>query len=150
MIQGLSDLQQHIPISSIGKDYNASTGKLTVNVIEGHLLRDTEIFGKMTPLVVIECNGVKFKTKSHKEGGKLPKWNESFEISVHSMDDVVKIRCEDEELITNDLVGETSIRMEKLCARMGFKGLLPIEFKHAKAGHIHIETKYTPESHMNH
>jgi Ca2+-dependent lipid-binding protein len=51
-----------------------------LQIIEGKLLRDTEIIGKMDPFVTLEYSGKKYRTKVHESGGKLPKWQEFIEI----------------------------------------------------------------------
>ncbi len=44
-----------------------------------------------------------------KEGGKHPTWNQTFEVNISSMQDMLIFRCMDEDLIYDALVGEGSI-----------------------------------------
>lgn len=53
-------------------------GNLILRVIEGRLFRDTEVFGKMDPYVILSLNDKKFKTRVHNNGGKNPKWEDEF------------------------------------------------------------------------
>ena len=50
----------------------ATSGKLTVTVIEARLTRDVEMFGKMDPYVVITNRMQTWKGKEHTDGGKNP------------------------------------------------------------------------------
>ena len=50
-------------------------GTLTIIVIEGKLLRDTEAVGKMDPLVEIKYLNQTQRTHTKQEGGKDPFWN---------------------------------------------------------------------------
>jgi len=54
-------------------------GTLTIIVIEGKLLRDTEAVGKMDPLVEIKYLNQTQRTHTKQEGGKDPFWNQSFD-----------------------------------------------------------------------
>lgn len=45
----------------------------------------------------------------HHEGGKTPVWNESFDIDIQTPADTIKFTCMDEDLIQNDLIGESSV-----------------------------------------
>jgi Ca2+-dependent lipid-binding protein len=60
----------------------------------------------MDPFLVIQHDGHNYKTKVIQEGGKTPVWNEVFEIAIDSLQDKIKIRCFDEDLIMDDFVGE--------------------------------------------
>jgi len=54
---------------------NIGGGNIRITIVEAKLSRDTEIFSKMDPYCVIDYNGNKYKTVTHKSGGKFPKWN---------------------------------------------------------------------------
>ena len=56
----------------------ATSGKLSLTIIEARLERDTEMFGKMDPYAVIKYRQETFRTKEHTDGGKTPTWNETF------------------------------------------------------------------------
>ncbi len=79
---------------------------LKVTVVDGKLIRDTETFGKMDPFVEIEHKGIKYKTSTHEDGGKTPKWNYNIEIPFEREDDKIQVSCYDEDLVSNTLIGE--------------------------------------------
>ena len=47
---------------------------LSIKVLEGNLMRNTEALGKMDPFVQFIHNGDKYRTKTHKDGGFNPNW----------------------------------------------------------------------------
>lgn len=115
-----------------------------IKVIAGKLLRDTEFIGKMDPYVTVEYRGNKHKTCVIQGGGKKPIWNDKFELEVMSMGDDIKFSCYDEDLWSQDLIGETSIRIAHLCDIKGTRKWLPLKFDKKKSGMVLLETKYTP------
>lgn len=52
--------------------------QLVVRPINASLSRDTETFSRMDPYVVCVVNGQRQKSRVHQEGGKHPKWNDTF------------------------------------------------------------------------
>ena len=82
-----------------------------IRVLVATLFRNTEVIGKMDPFVTIEYQGMEFKTKTIRNGGMRPQWNESFEIDVYSLSDDIKISIIDEDVIVNDLVGEKKLNL---------------------------------------
>jgi Ca2+-dependent lipid-binding protein len=73
--------------------------------MNGKLIRNTEVIGKMDPYVCIEYRKKKYKTDVDEEGGKTPIWNNTINIDIYSLEDELKISCFDEDMITDDLVG---------------------------------------------
>lgn len=63
---------------------SSQPGLLTIEVLEGKFTKDTEMFGKMDPFVILEYveEGVKYKTYTVDEGGTNPVWNESFDVPI--------------------------------------------------------------------
>ena len=53
---------------------------ISLTVIEGNLLRDSELISSMDPYLVIEYNKLKFKTKVLDKADKHPVWNEIFKL----------------------------------------------------------------------
>jgi Ca2+-dependent lipid-binding protein len=78
-------------------------------------MRNTEIWGEMDPFIRITYKGQIYQTKVLDEAGKTPVWNESFIIELDHLDDVLHIVCYDEDVITNDFVGETSLKASQIC-----------------------------------
>jgi Ca2+-dependent lipid-binding protein len=60
----------------------------------------------MDPFVEITIGSQKLKTKTHKNGGKVPRWEETLKFKVGNEDEL-KLVVYDEDMTKNDLVGET-------------------------------------------
>lgn len=123
-------------------DPNAA--KLTLKVVSATLIRDTELFGKMDPFVVIIYNGYSYKTKVMKNAGKAPIWNEYFELSVYSMGEQLKVTIYDDDGRTKDLVGSDDIPTYVLCRQRGISEWFNLYYKGKIAGQIYLESKYEP------
>ncbi len=63
----------------------------------------------MDPFVSLQYGIKKFKSNTIKNGGLLPEWNQLFQIPLNSEITVIQLKCMDEDLITNDLVGSCDI-----------------------------------------
>ena len=57
-------------------------GTLEVQVIEAKKLRDTDVFGKMDPYVVLTYGSSQFKTTVKNNAGRNAMWNERFDLYV--------------------------------------------------------------------
>ena len=66
-----------------------------ITVINGTLIRDTRLLGKMDPIVVFEYKGIFHQTQVNFRGGKLPVWNHSLDLMIDSPDDQITITCYD-------------------------------------------------------
>ena len=117
-------------------------GSLSITIIQGKLHRNTESLGKMDPFVELEYQDKKFTTKVVEDGHKNPLWNETFEIAIESLQDELKISCYDQDSLSNDLIGELSVPLSKLCSVN--EQWLNLDYKGKKAAEIMISSNYTP------
>lgn len=69
----------------------------------------------MDPFIVLEHDGHKYKSKVIEKGGKTPIWNETFEVPIDTLEDTIKVRCFDEDLLMDDFVGEKEYTIRELC-----------------------------------
>lgn len=60
----------------------------------------------MDPFVVFIYRDKKYQTQILDEAGQHPVWNHSMAIPVHSLEDELMVKCFDEEIIIDQLVGE--------------------------------------------
>ena len=104
-------------------------------VQEAKLTRDTEMFGKMDPYVKITSGGTTFKTKVLDGAGKTPKWNQAFDIAFSSQDDKVVVSVFDEDVTSDDKVGECNTTIRQL---LGSRSLT-ITHKNKSAGEVFFE-----------
>lgn len=98
-------------------------GKLTLVIQRAELTRDTETFGKMDPYVLITFDSKIRKTSVKQEGGKIPIWNEKFEIEVNNHYQNITFKVFDEDPTTDDLVGEVTITVSELTSMSAFSDL---------------------------
>ena len=69
----------------------ATAGALRLEILEARLTRDTEVFSKMDPYVIIQTRMEKFRTTTKDGAGKTPVWNETFNIDVKYVGDDMTI-----------------------------------------------------------
>ncbi len=117
-------------------------GILTLTAIGAELKRDTEVFGKMDPYLVIEYHGHKHKTHVHHNGGKHPHWNKTFELQVHSLSDDMIIKVFDEDMMSDDFVGMGIVKISSLVFNGGVNEWFDITYKERYAGRVHFQSYY--------
>ena len=122
----------------------ATSGKLRLHIIEAKLTRDTAMFSKMDPYCKMQTRDQTFKTKVLDGAGKLPKWNEVWDIDVKYIGDDLSIQVLDQDVTKSDLVGETVIKLSSLCAMGGMNEWFPIQYKGKQSGSIHLKGEFTP------
>lgn len=120
-------------------------GILTLTVKEGKLVRDTEVFGKMSPYCTITFKKHKFKTKVHHDGGKKPSWNNEFQLEVEGPTDEMVLRVWDQDMTSSDAVGFTKIKMSSLMINCGIEDWFTIMFDNKPAGEILLATTFAPK-----
>ena len=120
---------------------------LEITLIAGKLYRNTEFFGTMDPFIELVHNGKSYKTEVCEDGGKKPKWNETITIPNVNLEDKIKIRCLDEDFVSNDLVGEHTYTIQDLCPFDTVNNdWFTLFYKKKKSADINIESKITKET----
>jgi Ca2+-dependent lipid-binding protein len=95
-------------------------GPLNIKIIEAILTRDTEMVGKMDPYVELTIGGVLVhKTATLDGAGKTPKWNEECDFEVTDMSAEVHFKILDEDVGSDDIVGEGTCTLADLCNEDG-------------------------------
>ena len=122
----------------------ATNGKLELLILEAKLDRDTEVFGKMDPYVVINNRMEKFRTKTQDGAGKNPYWNEVVTLDVKYIGDDMQIWVKDEEVCTDELIGEATVKLSALCVEGGIDDWWTITFEGKKAGMLHMKGTWHP------
>ncbi|TNV80929.1 hypothetical protein FGO68_gene15261 [Halteria grandinella] len=115
---------------------------LRITVIEANLYRSTDIFGKMDPFIQIKYGGKTLSTSIHKKGGKLPVWNETMEFAIISTLDEISIHCIDKDLLVDDMVGETHLKIQELLDIQHTRNrgqLVTLHYKGKLAGELSID-----------
>ena len=120
-------------------------GILSLTVVDGKLIRDTEILGRMSPYCTLTFKDVKHRTKVHNYGAKAPKWGDTFTLDVTSPTEELVLRCWDQDLTTSDSVGFVKIKMSSLMINKGIKDSFDLIFENKLAGSVNLESVFVPE-----
>lgn len=98
----------------------------------------------MDPFCKIQYRDQCFRTKVLQGAGKLPKWNETFDIEVKYVGDDLDIEVRDEDVTTSDLVGSLHIKLSSLCMGGGLDEWFDLQYKGKKSGTLHLKGIWTP------
>ena len=112
----------------------SKSGKLTLHVVEARLTRDTEMFGKMDPYVIIKYRTQEWKTGVKDEAGKKPVWNFTCEIKIKSIGEDIEFTCMDKDVFGSDTVGAGVVNSSALCVPEGADDWFEIHHKGKSAG----------------
>ena len=124
----------------------ATSGELTVQIIEARLIRDTETFGKMDPYVICETRMQRIRTATMEDAGKEVQWpDETMVIDVKYIGDDLHLAVLDENVTSDDVVGESTIKLSALCINDGIDEWFEIQWKGKKAGDVHLSSKWKPK-----
>eukprot|EP00004_Rigifila_ramosa_P003390 TRINITY_DN1364_c0_g1_i2.p1 TRINITY_DN1364_c0_g1~~TRINITY_DN1364_c0_g1_i2.p1 ORF type:complete len:169 (+),score=45.93 TRINITY_DN1364_c0_g1_i2:24-509(+) len=111
---------------------------LRIQILEARALRDSDFFGKMDPYVVLEMDPYDFKTKTHKNGGKKPVWNQQFELVVDASSPNLSLTIWDNDRMRRDSkIAHTEIPVAQLFNVDTWFDLKP-------TGQIHIKSDAGP------
>lgn len=120
-------------------------GTFVIKARSAKLTHDTELMGKMDPYVVIKIGEVTQKTKVHDDGGKTPKWEETFKFPA-KIGDIVNFEVWDKEKIAkDDFVGGGSFSISQLHVSNKNEFDHEIFYEKKKAGEVLFELEFIPE-----
>ncbi|GAB5365776.1 hypothetical protein AAMO2058_001087300 [Amorphochlora amoebiformis] len=120
---------------------------LTIRVVKGKGLRNTELIGKQDPYVKFKLGKVEKSTKVHRNGGINPSWDQdiAFRVNESKMPKwVVQVIAMDKETFSDDKIGKTVIPLKTLIDAHG-KGEIAYRIEHNRkhAGEIIMKCTYT-------
>ncbi len=69
-------------------------------------------------------------------------WNQAFDLPIYSLDHIIKLTCYDKDLILNDTVGESLIRVKALLNSEGKRSWVSIYYNKEYAGEVLIQTTW--------
>ncbi|KAK7372375.1 hypothetical protein VNO80_05753 [Phaseolus coccineus] len=134
-----------------------ATGFMEVQLVKAKGLRDTDIFGKMDPYVLIQYKGQEKRSRDANGQGKNPVWNEQFMFKVDHVgsNDQHKLifKIMDKDLYKDDFVGEAIIHVGDLLAQgveNGGAKLQTLKYRVVRAnksycGEIDVGVTFTPK-----
>lgn len=127
----------------------AFNGTLIVKPEMGKFLKDLDLIGKMDPYCEISIGGQVYKTQVALNQGMNPVWSDSFSFKLNG-EQFMNIRCLDQDVGRDDLIGETQIPLNDIISKRVYSGWYPVfAGKTAKnpaqpAGQIFLATEYIP------
>ena len=127
---------KHSSFKSSPKISGDKSGNMNLTVVEAELKRDTETFSKMDPYAVLTVKSQKYRTKTLDGAGKKPKWNQSFDIYVASTSDDMVVTVWDEDVTSDDKVGEATVKIHDLITMGSGGAWIDIFWKGKKAGKV--------------
>ena len=103
----------------------------------------------MDPYCLIEniTTSTQYKTPTHEDAGKNPKWNHSFDVILSSKDDQLRLAVYDEDVIEDTVIGEETFHASQFIANKT-KGnhTFQINFKGKKAGEVTLTASLVKNS----
>jgi Ca2+-dependent lipid-binding protein len=69
---------------------------------------------KMSPYLVINYKGIKYKTFADGEAGNLPHWNDTFHIPLYSLMEDICVSVYDDGLLYDELLGSKEVSLMDL------------------------------------
>ena len=74
--------------------------------------------------------------------GKTPKWDQAFDIDVRNLEEDILLKVFDEDVVSSDLIGESTFKFSALCDGGGIDKWFPITYKGVQSGAIHIKSTW--------
>lgn len=94
------------PSSAKLMSQHEALGRLEINAIEGRKLSNCETFSKQDPYLTYKLGESRGKTKTNRNGGTNPTWNETTILDVTPKTYKLRLRAYDDDLIGKDCIGE--------------------------------------------
>jgi Ca2+-dependent lipid-binding protein len=115
--------------------------ELIVKPTTARLTRDTQTFGRMDPYLVFKIGSTQQKTKTHEAGGKTPNWSDILCFTITDEKELA-IRVLDEEVVSDDIIGETRIDLTEVFKKGQWKDWVDIHYEGKEAGQVYLELIY--------
>jgi len=122
-----------------------------VQIVEGRHLKDKDLFTKMDPYCYVQLGHTKHRTKTNKNGGKNPTWNESFTfpISDNMLSMPIIVTVWDDDFGRDEQVGTISIPVNGLIAKPFEDNWYTImHHTNRPVGEIHVISRFEPDGGM--
>ena len=69
-------------------------------------------FGRQDPYCVVTCGSQTFRTRTAKDAGRNPVWNETFRFNILNENEVVLL-VKDEDVVRDDVIGTARISLAR-------------------------------------
>lgn len=121
-------------------------GELTLTLEYGHGLKDKDWFGKQDPYCIITVGNQTMRSKTAKDGGKNPVWNQQFRFNIINENNFT-IKVMDEDVGGDDHIGDGIGQLAKVRggSHTDRQDITLVSRKGGKArGHITVTLTFLP------
>lgn len=119
-------------------------GILFISPKTAKLTRNTDFFTKMDPYVIITCGDQVKQTKTHKSGGKKPRWDDTLKFRVRG-EDFITISVYDQDPLVDDHVGSAVYNLAYVYSNKECKDWIPLTHKNKPAGQLYMEFDFVSQ-----
>jgi hypothetical protein len=119
-------------------------GKLTVTVNQANELRDMQSIGKQDPYALLKVGGESFKTKTHEDGGRNPKWEQAYLFNLDGKEEFLHLTVWDYNSVKDELIGRSDVSLMALASSTDaqwFQVIDPDNFKKS-VGKVQLTCKF--------
>ena len=74
-----------------------------------------------------------------------PVWDETFEINVKNTADDIVIEVMDDDIGTDEKLGETTVKLSTLCTGNNIETWIEIQWKGKDVGQVHLQGTWHPK-----
>lgn len=140
--------QPRVKFGEYPQHFIPGKSKLYLGLISGSKLRDVQAFGTQDPYCEVylgrdrmpSAKDVIYRTKTHDNGGKNPRWIEGITVSVRCIEhDFLVIRVMNDNTVKDTLIGELSLKIEMLIGRNFEDKSYPIEADDTIVGQVRLQ-----------
>ncbi|GLC33612.1 hypothetical protein PLESTM_000091800 [Pleodorina starrii] len=120
-------------------------GELTVTVEFAKGLQDKEWVGRQDPYCVVRVGGQSFRSKTAKDGGTNPVWDQAFTFKIESENDL-EIDIKDDELLRDEPLGTAVCTLSQVRMRGSERIELPVRSRTTGREHgtVCLSLRWTP------
>jgi hypothetical protein len=120
-------------------------GRLEVNVLDGMRLKDTQTFGKQDPYCVLRVGEQSDRTKTCRDGGTRPRWNERLNFTLQGHETAVNVEVWNANSMRSDsYIGAALVSLQDVFANGTQDATVPLRDKKNKiAGNIVLVLRFT-------
>jgi len=125
------------------------SGNIVIRPLTAKLVRSTEFFGKMDPLVKVLVGTHYQRTGIARKGHKNPGWETELTLR-RSMEDIIHFEVWDRDILKGDLIGSGDLSFNKIF-QLGNRvnGWIPLYYKGKEAGDLLIDVLFIPDAGVN-
>lgn len=100
----------------------------------------------MDPYAKIRLGNTTYRTKTHKNAGKVPSWFDVFEFK-RTTEQILEFTIFDEDVFSDDLVCSGSLSLSNICIENGskFYDSIKLSYKDKPAGELFVEVDFYPD-----